>query len=220
MFKVKTALPILCWLMIVALSTATTAPAQQYPLASNQASGSTMVRPAQGANMALGLSYFVGPTSGEPFEVITGYDLGLVYTATGNSVEVTDQGLVLHRDGTYRIHLEGVLALDDDDMTADEGAAAIFSLLINGDVWVNCWTPGNTAAPTLAVDWRFTPDHERLADCTVDFTVQVQGDGSPPGVFPLIFPRHSLVQAALVPNDLALGDATLLGARFEITRSR
>lgn len=220
MSKAKTTLSILSCLLILGLMTTGTLSAQGYPLARSQASGPMQLAPSSSGNVALGLSYFVGPTSGEPFQVITGYDLGLVYTATGDAVEVTDGGLVLRRNGIYRIHLEGVLAFDDDDVTADPGAAAIFSILINGDPWVNCSTPSNITASTVAADWRITPDHERVSSCKADFTVEVKGAGSDPGVFPLVFARDSAVQVALVPNDLALGDATLMLTRIEVSRVR
>ena len=220
MSKAKTTLSILSCLLILGVMTTGALSAQGYPLARAQGAGPIQLAPSSSGNVALGLSYFIGATSGEPFEVITGYDQGLVYTATGDAVEVTDGGLMLRRNGTYRIHLEGVLALDDDDATADPGAAAIFTILIDGVPWVNCSTPSNTAAPTVAADWQFTADHERVASCKADFTIEVKGAGSDPGVFPVVFPRDSAVQAALVPNDLALGDATLMLTRIEISRVR
>ena len=64
-----------------------------------------------------------GTPSGAPFEIITGYDTGTIYTATGNSIRVRDEAIILRRNGTYRVHLEGVLAFDPDDATADENAA-------------------------------------------------------------------------------------------------
>lgn len=220
MREVKTTLSILSCVLILGLSMTGALSAQGSPLASGRAAAPVPLAPVFGTYAALGVSLFVGPTSGDPYELITGYDQGAIYTASGNSVEATDAGIILRRDGIYRIHLEGVLALDADDLTADAGAAALFSIVVNDVPWVQCSTPDNTTAPTVAADWRFTPDHEQVASCKVDFTVEVRGAGSEPGVFPLVFPRRTAVQAALIPNDLALGDATLMLTRFEVSRAR
>ena len=169
---------------------------------------------------AFGLSLFVGPPSADPFQVVSGYDGGTIYTATrGGAIRPTNDAIVLRRNGTYRVHLEGVLALDADDATGDPDGGATFTLLINDVPWVSCATPNRSSASILAADWQFTPDHELVASCTVDFTIEVRSRGSDPGTFPLVFARDTEIKAALIPNDRALGDATLYLTRFEISRS-
>lgn len=172
------------------------------------------------SNSAYGISLFVGTPSGEPFQVISGYDTGDVYTSIGDGVATLgEDAIVLNRDGIYRVQLEGVLAFDVDDTTADADAAALYALLLNDIPWVVCSTPGNVGTAYTAQDWRFSPDHEVTAACTVDFTFVVRAEGSdPPNTFPLVLPRGTRLQAALIPNDRALGDATLALVRFEISR--
>lgn len=219
MNKARLAVAILVWALVGVLSLSGGLSAQGYPMATPSSAIPPLSVPAGGLHMALGMSVFVGPTSGDPLEVVTGYDAGTIYTATGNAVEATDQALVLRRNGTYRIHLEGVLFMDKDDTTADADAAALFAILVDGVPWVVCGTPSNTGSPPLAVDWRASPDHEVAAGCKVDFTVRVRGAGDPGGS-PIVFPKDSAIQAALIPNDRSLGDATLMLVRFEISRVR
>lgn len=173
-----------------------------------------------GGTDSLGMSYFVGPPSGDPYQLITGYDAGLVYTAGGESIAVGSESIVLGRAGTYRIHLEAAIFFDSDDPTADENAAGLFTIVLNGIDWIQCVTSGNTSTAPLPAAWRPTGDHDVAATCTVDFTIQVKGAGSPPGEFPLVFPRDTEVQTALVPNDRALGDSALVNIRWEIARLR
>ena len=167
---------------------------------------------------ALGLTLFVGPTSGDPVEIITGYDTGAIYTAVGDAIEATEEAIVLHRNGTYRIHLEGVLFMDKDDPTADADAAALFAILVNDDAWFQCATPSNTGSPPIAANFRPLPDLDVVASCKVEFTVRVRGAGADGP--PVLLPRGSAVQAALIPNDRALGDSTLMLVRFEVSRVR
>ena len=171
-----------------------------------------------GSNGFFGLSLFAGPPTGEEFQVITGYDTAPPYTSIGDSVTPTADALVLERDGIYRVHLEGVLFMDSVDPTADVDAAAMFSIVMDGVPWVVCSTESNTGAAPIAAGWRFSPDHDVAASCTVDFTVVVRKDGSDPYAFPFTLPRGTAVQAALIPNGNALGDATQALVRFEISR--
>ena len=166
---------------------------------------------------AFGASIFVGPSDGEPFQLVQGYASGAVYTHTrGGAITVTDEAITLRRNGIYRVHVEGALAFDMDDPTAGDSASARFNLLLEGGEWVGCVTSANGNTPTLPVDW-FLAGRQRVAACTVDFTFEVRGNESS-YEFPVSFGRGATVQVGLSPNDQPLGDNTLILARVEVQR--
>ena len=182
------------------------------------AQGDELVNRSSRWGVAHGVSIFGGAPGTEPVQIVSGYDSGTTYTSTrGGAIEATPEAIVLKRDGIYQIHLEGVLFFDADDTTAADDAASDFTLLVNGDPWVGCITTANANTARLPELAQPTPDHERAAACTVNFTLEVKHDGSDPSAFPVAFPRYTTVQAALIPNG-PLGDATLYVVRFEVTR--
>lgn len=164
---------------------------------------------------ALGISNFAGPSTGDAVQLITGWDEATVYTSTGG-FGIQEDGIVLRRNGLYQVAVEGLLFFDADDGTAPDEAAGLYSVAFNGFEIGVCQTPANGNVPTLPVDWQ-NPGYERAAKCEVTFTIKVKGDGDLSG-FPLTFPRGTLVQVNLWPNDLPLGDATLRLVRLEITK--
>ena len=148
---------------------------------------------------AIGLS--LGPVvlTGDPIQVVEGYDAG-VYWSIGGKLVATNEGVRVDRSGTLQFHLEGTHIFDPNDGTADPGAGAAWAVFVNGSSIVFCSPAPRSAAvllsPVFFVD-------QMLAECRVQGTVPVSsGD---------------LVQVGVAPNLLPMGDLTLLFARLEIS---
>ncbi|REJ83196.1 MAG: hypothetical protein DWQ36_15145 [Acidobacteria bacterium] len=167
---------------------------------------------------AFGVSLFVGPPADEDVQILTGYDGGVIYTQTrGGVIEATAEAIELRRNGLYRVHVEGLLAFDPNDPTTTDSAQATFLLLIDGNQWVACPTPSRGSAPTVSQLQSFSPLHDRLASCSVDFTFRVSGNESSFD-FPISIRRGAQLQVALDRNDQPLGESTLALTRVEVTR--
>ncbi len=166
---------------------------------------------------ALAISNFVGPPTSDPFQPVTGWNNGAIYTQPrGNGVVATEDGIALRRNGVYRVHLEGVLFHTQGDATADPGSGMLFSVNAD-DVYTSCMTQERRNADTLPAAWA-GPGFEQISQCTVDFTLEVRGAESNTAGFPATFARGTVVQVTMWPNDLPLGDGTNALARIEVQR--
>lgn len=159
------------------------------------------------------------PALGEA-TLVSGYaapPVGIVYTWTGNAIEATEEGIVLAKNGTYQIHLEGALNLFQGDDTVHPRSSVAFFMAANGAPLPNS---GCVAQKARYATFRPSPPgnpYTRIVNCTLTYTVQVRNRGS--AAPPFVLGRGALIQAVAQPDaGFPLGDNTAWVVRMEVTR--
>ena len=144
-------------------------------------------------------------------QLFTDWDTVPPVTAVGRAIAAVPGGFVLRKPGIYQIAIEGSLLYRADDATVDPQSAVLFGMVVGNEQTVFCATAPRLAASLLGP--------QALTQCGARTNVDVRGQGQVSlGQQPVVFPRNTLVELVLAPNEASAGADTLAEIFVVITK--